>query len=70
MREKVYVSGTANNLYRKRPGSLTEAANDEQHYYMVRRFFLDWATAYLQRHGIKNIEIENMIERARSIPGL
>ncbi|MEP6926648.1 MAG: glycosyltransferase [Ginsengibacter sp.] len=66
LHEKVYISGCANNMYRKRSGSLTESANDEKHYYRVRQFFLDWAEEYLRQHKIKNIEIESLISKARA----
>lgn len=64
LREKVFISGTANNLYRKRPGSLTESAGDEQHYYRVRRFFLNWLQNYLHQHDIANTELHNLIHKA------
>lgn len=66
LQEKVYVSGTANNLYRKRRGSLTESANDQRHYYKVREFFFKWVEKYLYKHNIKNSKIENLIGEARS----
>lgn len=49
LHENIFVSGAANNLYRKRAGSLTESANDEKHYKMVRRYFLDWLQGYLKK---------------------
>ncbi len=65
LHEKVYISGTANNMYRKRRGSLTESANDEQHYYRVRRYFLHWLEEYIKRHKIENSEVLRLIYKAR-----
>ncbi len=67
LNEKVYVSGAANNLYRKRPGSLTGAANDEELYKKVRLFFLDWLQEYIKQHEIKDNAIEELIKTARTI---
>ncbi len=48
LNRKVYVSGKANNLYRKRQGSMTDSLTDENLYRTVRLFFLEWLTGYLQ----------------------
>lgn len=66
LHENVYISGNANNMYRKRRGSLTESANDEKNYHLVRRFFLDWAENYLKTHFIENKQIESLIQNART----
>lgn len=66
LHEKIYISGTANNMYRKRRGSLTESANDEKHYYKVRRFFFKWVEKYLRQHEIKNNKIVSLIHKAKS----
>ena len=64
LHENVYVSGTANNLYRKRPGSLTESANDEKHYKKVRLFFLNWLKEYVKLHGIDDDTLMELITSA------
>lgn len=44
--ESIYISDEANNLYRKRRGSMSSASNDEELYQKVRLFYLEW----LQQH--------------------
>jgi glycosyltransferase involved in cell wall biosynthesis len=66
LREKVYVSGSANNLYRKRDGSLTESGNDEKHYYLVRKFFLDWFENYLKQYGVNDSELLQLLHEAKT----
>lgn len=63
--ENIYVSGTPNNLHRKRPGSLTEFANDEKHYKKVRLFFLDWIEEYVKQHHIEDDTLMQLITYAR-----
>ena len=65
LKEAVYVSGTANNLYRKRPGSLTSLANDEIHYNKVRMFFLNWLEEYLTQHHLHTNVVLQLITAAR-----
>lgn len=65
LHEKVFVSGSANNLYRKRPGSMSEAVNDKKLYFHGRRFFLNWLESYLKEHFIKNERILQLIDQAR-----
>ena len=64
LHENVYVSGTPNNLYRKRPGSLTESANDEKHYKKVRLFFLNWLKEYVKLHHIEDDTLMELITSA------
>lgn len=65
LREKVFISGTANNLYRKRAGSLTGLANDEKHYTMVRMYFLNWLEEYVKHYYKKEDSILQLISSAR-----
>ena len=66
LREKVYVSGKANNFYRKRAGSLTGTGDDDGHYKKVRAFFLDWLDKYLKDHSYSDDEITRLITAARN----
>ncbi len=66
LHDNVYVSGTPNNLYRKRPGSLTESANDEKHYKKVRLFFLNWLEEYVKLHQIEDDTLMKLITSART----
>jgi glycosyltransferase involved in cell wall biosynthesis len=45
-REIVYISGEANNKYRKRADSVSSAASDDNLYKQVRLFYLEWLEAY------------------------
>lgn len=47
-KEIIYISDQANNLYRKRPNSMSSAANDESLYKKVRLFYLAWLQEYFQ----------------------
>lgn len=64
LQERVYVSGTPNNLYRKRPGSLTESANDEKHYKKVRLFFLIWLKEYVKLQHVEDVTVMELITSA------
>jgi glycosyltransferase involved in cell wall biosynthesis len=50
--QKVYVSHDANNIYRKREGSMSDAANDEALYKKVRQFYIDWLEQYVIKKDI------------------
>ncbi|MEJ7740290.1 MAG: glycosyltransferase [Chitinophagaceae bacterium] len=63
--ENVFVSGHANNLYRKRNGSMSSFSGNEKLYNQVRRFFLDWLEVYLREHSIKHAEVYRLIDKAR-----
>ncbi len=65
LHEKVFISGAANNLYRKRNGSMSGFANDKKLYYRVRGFFLNWFEVYLKQHSIENIKVMKLIHKAR-----
>lgn len=64
LNDTVYVSGTANNLYRKRADSMSSAVNDITIYETVRKFFLNWLKAYLSLKNIKDEEINLLIKNA------
>ncbi len=66
LKENVFISGTANNLYRKRPGSLTGTAEDEAHYKKVRLFFLDWLEQHIKQQQIKDESILQLISLAKN----
>lgn len=66
LHENIYVSGAANNLYRKRAGSLTGSANDEKHYKIVRKYFLNWLEDYLKKEFVKDNDIFHLISSARN----
>jgi glycosyltransferase involved in cell wall biosynthesis len=65
LHEKVFISGAANNLYRKRSGSMSGFVHNEKLYYQVREFFLNWLEVYLKQHAIENSKVLKLIEKAR-----
>lgn len=65
LNEQVYISSAVNNMHRKRPGSLTESANDEVHYKKVKLFYLSWLEAYIQKHNLHNNDIAQLIQSAK-----
>ncbi len=65
LNECIYISANANNLYRKRSGSLTEAATNEKLYKKVRLFFLKWLEKYIIENHLENNEIVKLIVAAK-----
>ena len=61
-REIIYISATANNLYRKRADSMTSAANDLQLYKKVRLFYLDFLKEYFLQKTVVHPTIKNLID--------
>ena len=64
LNETVFISGTANNWYRKRVNSMSSAVNDIPIYEKVRKFFLNWLQLYLAKENIKDEEINFLIAKA------
>ena len=64
LNETVFISGTANNWYRKRANSMSSAVNDIPIYEKVRKFFLNWLQLYLANENIKDEEINFLIAKA------
>jgi len=65
LNEIVFISGTANNLYRKRHDSMSSFVNNVQLYNKVRNFFLNWLEAYLKKHLVENSKVNDLIKKAR-----
>ena len=65
LKEIIYISGKANNRYRKRPDSVSSAVNDKTRYELVRNFYLDWLASYLDQQQISDKEITALIQSAR-----
>lgn len=65
LNEYVYISADANNLYRKRSGSLTQEATDEKLYKKVRLFFLEWLEKYIIERSSEDNNIAKLIEAAK-----
>lgn len=61
-RETIYISATANNMYRKRPDSMCSAANDENLYKKVRLFYLNFLQEYFLQSTNANPEIKKLID--------
>ena len=66
LKEIVFISGTANNLYRKREGSLSGSASDLAHYRKVRLFFLNWFENYLSSDSEAAIGILPLVKQAKA----
>ena len=64
LNETIFISGSANNLYRKRANSMSSAVNDKTIYEKVRKFFLNWLELYLVDQNIKDVEISTLITYA------
>lgn len=54
LHEPVYISSRALDVYRQRPDSTMHSLKQQGHYDRVRKYFLEWLTAYLDDHGIRD----------------
>ncbi|MDQ6814422.1 MAG: glycosyltransferase, partial [Bacteroidota bacterium] len=64
-REIVYISGEANNMYRKRNDSMSAAASNESLYKEVRMFYLKWLEEYFLKSSSAPPVIEKLINDFR-----
>lgn len=64
LKEKVYISAACNNLYRQRVGSIVQWVHADGHYHDVRRYFLNWFEAYLQREQVKDEGVLKLVKKA------
>ncbi len=60
-RETIYISGEANNCYRKRADSMSSAVNDKNIYKKVRLFYLAWLEDYFLKSNNTNPKIVQLI---------
>ncbi len=65
VQEVIFISCTADFMYRKRNNSMSSAANNIERYYTVRTFYLNWLQKYLSKHKINDKEINFLIDNAR-----
>jgi len=63
LKEKVYVSSSANNLYRQRPESIVYQSKEKGTYHRVRKFFLLWLENYLQQNNVSDKRIMNLVSK-------
>ncbi len=70
LKEIIFISGKANNRYRKRSDSVSSAVNDKTCYELVRNFYLDWLESYLVQEQIFDNEIAELIQSARRNMGI
>lgn len=61
LHEPVYISSRALDLYRQRPDSTMHALTGQGHYDRVRRYFLEWLTAYLDAHDIRDAAVRKKV---------
>lgn len=64
-REIVYISGEANNKYRKRDDSMSSAAGDESLYKEVRLFYLAWLEKYFLQSSSTSPLVKELINAFR-----
>jgi glycosyltransferase involved in cell wall biosynthesis len=70
LKEIIFISGKANNRYRKRTDSVSSAVNDKTCYDLVRKFYLGWLESYLDQEHISDNEIAALIHSARKNMGI
>jgi len=61
--EKVYVSSSANNLYRQRPDSIVHQSQAQGSYHRVRKFFLLWLENYLKEMKVSDGRITGLLKQ-------
>lgn len=61
LKEIVYISAQANNMYRKRADSMSSAANEERTYKRVRLFYLAWLEEYLATTQSKDLGVRKLV---------
>ena len=64
LKENVYVSSQANNLYRQREESQVYNVHNDGRYQKVRLFYLEWFEAYLKKFNIRNARIDWLLRKA------
>ncbi|CAN5545617.1 hypothetical protein BH11BAC3_BH11BAC3_31700 [soil metagenome] len=62
--EKVYISSACNNLYRQRPESIVSTVHISGKYHKVRRYFLEWLKADLEKRNITDIRLNRMVDKS------
>lgn len=65
-KEIIYISEEANNLYRKREGSMASAADDIQLYQKMRLYYHAWLVDQFLRTPPVNAEIKTLIDNFRA----
>ena len=61
-KEIIYISGEANNLYRKRGDSMSSVAGDKNIYKKVRLFYHAWLDEYFSKQNLINPDIKKLID--------
>jgi len=74
LKEAVFISPLSHNLYRQREGSLVQDVTAKGQYHRVRKYFLQWFSAYLKRQNIQNSVVHQALKKALApytgLPGL
>jgi glycosyltransferase involved in cell wall biosynthesis len=63
LKENVYVSSLANNLYRQRAFSQVHKIHNNGNYHHVRKFYLDWFNNYLEKNMINDNGIRELLKK-------
>ncbi len=64
LNERVYVSAACNNLYRQRPESIVQTVHSAGHYHRVRKYFLEWLEAYLDKKKITDERLVKFLNKS------
>lgn len=64
LHEKVYVSSSCNNRYRKREGSLVQKFATVHTYMDIKKYFLVWLQSYIREERIEDRKINKLLRRA------
>lgn len=63
LKENVFVSSQANNLYRQREASQVYNVHSDGRYHKVRHFYLKWFESYLKKNQITNKPVEKLLHQ-------
>jgi glycosyltransferase involved in cell wall biosynthesis len=67
LKENVFVSAACHNKYRQRPSSLVSSVNEAGKYHTVRKYYLQWFSAYLKENRVGNGSVKALLRKA-SLP--
>jgi glycosyltransferase involved in cell wall biosynthesis len=63
LKENIFVSSQANNLYRQREASQVYNVHNDGRYHKVRHFYLKWFESYLKKNNIRNKDVEKLLQQ-------
>ncbi len=60
----VYISFSCHNLYRQRPDSTMYQVKQKGQYHVVRHYFLEWLSVYIEEKGFREKALDELLQKA------